>query len=184
MEIIDDFFDEVNIDTPATLDFEPVYDADGYEVGLVATNQKHYGKFAKVPMELFYEGRHLSLEAKWVYATLVSFKNNKTGKTFPSYEAIMKRSGITRRQTIADALKELEHFNWIIRRKKVGKSNSYFVGECPVERTTDAFALNFRPLRPTQAEAESWKASKRRQNDKWSEYVMPKEEVVNDATPF
>lgn len=173
MTSIDDLIEEVNIETDVSeikLGFRPVYDEDGFEVGMIAITQKHYGKFARVPMELFYEGRHLSPEAKWVYATLVSFKNNKTGKTFPSYESIMRRSGITRRQTISDALKELEHFGWITRRKKVGKSTSYSVGE-PEKPLDD---VKFKPLRPTEAEAAEWKVTKRRRNERWPEFISKK----------
>ncbi len=47
---------------------------------------KRFGKFVGIPQKLFHLGRYLTPEAKWIYATLCSFTNNKTEKTFPSYE--------------------------------------------------------------------------------------------------
>lgn len=161
-------------------DFERVYDAGGFLVGFVALNKKHYGKFAKLPMELFYEGRYLTQKAKWVYATLVSFKNNKTGATFPSYEKIMERSGINRKGDITDALNELERFGWIDRTRRFGQSNDYLV-ECPVVTLEDG--TTFRPIRPTPVEAENWKNSLRKKNEKYSEYV-PKKAVEISEIPF
>jgi hypothetical protein len=159
-------------------DFEEVKDEDGRVVGYALANRNHFGKFAKVPMELFYEGRYLSLKAKWVYATLVSFKNGKTGRTFPSYNAIMKRSGINRRQDIADALEELEHFNWITKTRHFSKANDYFVGGCPVTNLHDG--TKFRPLRPTKSEADIWKSRNRKRSTQFNEFILDRTSKVTE----
>lgn len=158
-------------------DFEEVKDENGEVVGFVAATSNHYGKFMKVPKELVYEGRCLSVKAKWVYATLVSFKNIKTGKTFPSYEAIMKRSGIRRKQDIADALAELEHFRWITRSRNFSKSNDYVVGGVPVRTLSDG--RKFTPLCPTPSQAKMWRERNSKRTSEFTDFILDR----NDGLP-
>lgn len=80
--------------------------------------------FVQVPFELFENGIYLSERAKVVYITLISFRNKKTSKTYPSYEKIMKRSGLNKDQ-VAAALNELEYFGWIERKKGFQSVNNY-----------------------------------------------------------
>ncbi len=82
------------------------------------------GKFVAIPLRLMTHGQYLTPEAKWLYATLRSFTNNKTDRTFPGYEKIIQRSGLNR-NSVAKALKELEHFHWIGKTKNFGKSSDY-----------------------------------------------------------
>ncbi len=82
------------------------------------------GSYTKIINRLFSQGRHLTPQAKWLYATLQSFWNEKTERIFPSYKSIEKRSGLTR-PAISKALKELEYFRWVIKRKHFSKSTDY-----------------------------------------------------------
>src|ERR1051326_4217935 len=82
------------------------------------------GNFTKVENYIFQEGRYLTPNAKLVYIVLCSFRNNKTGKTFPSYGKIMEKSGLGRNK-VADALYELERFYWITRKKVFIGGNHY-----------------------------------------------------------
>lgn len=68
--------------------------------------------FVMISHDLFERGRHLSASAKWLFVVLHMFKNHQTGKTFPSYELIMKKSGLSK-NGVANGLKELEHWNWL-----------------------------------------------------------------------
>src|SRR4051812_47136649 len=81
-------------------------------------------RFVKVPLEIFLGGRYLTVQAKWTYAALRSFTNNKTLLTFPGYDKLMERSGLSR-NAVSKALAELEEFHWITKKKKFGKSNGY-----------------------------------------------------------
>ncbi len=82
------------------------------------------GYFVRVPTFLFEDGEYLTPDAKLIYIVLLSFTNNKTGKTFPSYEKIMMRSRMGRNK-LAAALNELEHFLWITRKKVFIGGNHY-----------------------------------------------------------
>jgi hypothetical protein len=84
------------------------------------------GNFTKVDNYIFEEGRYLTPNAKLVYIVLLSFRNNKTGKTFPSYDKIMAKSGLSRNK-VAAALNELEYFLWISRKKVFIGGNHYYV---------------------------------------------------------
>lgn len=88
------------------------------------------GQFVGVPRYFMDNGKHLTLNAKWLYVTLLSFKNQKTKKTFPAYPAIMEQSGLSR-QAVAAALKELEHFHWITKKRNFSRASDYHL-TCPV----------------------------------------------------
>jgi DNA-binding transcriptional MocR family regulator len=90
--------------------------------------------FTKVPNNLFENGRYLSPAAKLVYVVLCNFRNNKTGKTFPSYEKIMMKSGMSRNK-VAAAVNELEQFYWITR-KKVFIGGNHYKLTSPIEKET------------------------------------------------
>lgn len=81
-------------------------------------------RFVKVPFHLLERGRFLTPKAKWIYVVVRSFQFNGSGTSFPSYPAIMERSGLSR-ASVARALAELEHFGWIGRDKKHGGSTTY-----------------------------------------------------------
>jgi hypothetical protein len=83
------------------------------------------GTFTRVENYIFEEGRYLTPAAKLVYVVLCSFRNNKTGKTFPSYKKIMAKSRLGKNK-VAAALNELEHFIWITRKKVFIGSNHYW----------------------------------------------------------
>lgn len=82
--------------------------------------------FTKADNRLFWQGRYLTTNAKWIHVTLQSFENSETGATFPSYDAIVARTNL-RREKIAEGLRELERFCWITKRKKFSKSTHYYV---------------------------------------------------------
>jgi len=88
--------------------------------------------FVKVPMFLFEQGKYLTDEAFRVYVALLSFQNQRTGKTFPSYPVIMERAGMGR-NAVADGLNELEAFYWIDRKRKYGQSNNYKLGRPSID---------------------------------------------------
>ena len=87
-------------------------------------NGRYQKNFVQVPFELFENGVYLSERAKVVYITLISFRNNKNSKTYPSYQKIMERSGLNKDQ-VAAALNELEYFGWIERKKGFQSVNNY-----------------------------------------------------------
>ena len=82
------------------------------------------GNFTKVENYLFEEGKYLTGDAKLVYVVLCSFRNNKSGRIYPSYEKIVDRSGICRNR-VAAALNELEAFRWMTRKKAFKGGNQY-----------------------------------------------------------
>lgn len=96
------------------------------------------GTHTRIPNVLFSRGRYLTPQAKWIYATLQSFWNYDSGQIFPSYPKIMERSGLTR-PAISKALKELEHFGWIIKQRRFSKSTDYDLvdPELSIESRTD-----------------------------------------------
>jgi hypothetical protein len=129
----------------------------------IEENRGISGKFTRVPNQMFDRGRYLTVKAKWVFATLCSFRNSKTGATFPSYPKIIERSGINRNDDISKALDELEEFGWLKRTHRFNESNWYDLS-MPVV------------MRPTKEEAKYWKQvhSRKRSADvdaeieKWS----------------
>lgn len=133
---------------------------------------------------MFKRGRFLTPEAKWIYATLRSFTNNDSDKTFPSYSKIEERSGLNR-MAISRALRELEHFHWIRKTKKFSKSTDYFLSYPTVQLPDGTLAPD--QTCPTKADAAAWnkflreerKAAKRR-----TEARKEREEGLDDEPPF
>jgi hypothetical protein len=117
-----------------------------------------FGQFVVVRMELFNQGRYLTPHAKWVYATLRSFTNNETDRTFPSYDKIEERSGLNR-PAISRALQELEHFYWIEKQKNFGRSTNYILRK-PILTHPDGRMLEDQTC-PTKSEAAKWKEAVR-----------------------
>jgi DNA-binding transcriptional regulator GbsR (MarR family) len=111
--------------------------------------------WTKLENRLFWQGRYLTANAKWIYATLRSFMNNDTGRTFPSYDAIVERSGLSRPK-VAEGLRELEYFNWIAKHKRFSKSTNYTVSY-PI-RFLDKSKGLLHPdqTSPTKEEAVAW----------------------------
>lgn len=145
------------------------------------------GTFTRVDNYLFEQGRYLTPEAKLVYVVLCSYRNNKTGKTFPSYEKIQERSGLGRNK-IAAALRELEYFYWISRNKAFTSSNHYYLSnpvdteykqpaECPTKEAAMKYAKEVR-------------ANKKRygknpfEEEQDSKYVEEEEYLDDDQIPF
>lgn len=63
-----------------------------------------------------------------VYFCLAKYANAKTQTCFPSYETIIKYTGIKNRNTIVEAIINLDYFKLIgVRRARNGKSNLYFL---------------------------------------------------------
>lgn len=88
---------------------------------LPITDEERMRKFVWGTDDLFARGRYLTTSAKWLYVVIRSFQNQPT---FPDYEAIMERGGMTR-ATIAKGLRELEHWGYIARARTYGKANVY-----------------------------------------------------------
>lgn len=111
---------------------------------------KRIGKFTGVTNLLFSLGVHLTPQAKWIYTTLSSFRNSGTGRTYPSYEKIMERSGMSR-NAVAKGLKELENFHWVTKQKNFGKSTNYNIsspvwvdGNCDLPIPTKEMASDWK----------------------------------------
>lgn len=106
--------------------------------------------FTMLPNPIFEKGKYLTVKAKWVYTSLMSFRNTITNETFPSVPTIGEKAGYGPTAT-HEALTELEFFGWISRtRRKTEKggntSNDY---EFRIPTT----------LSPTQAQAKQFKSS-------------------------
>jgi hypothetical protein len=77
----------------------------------------------------------LSGAACRVAVALLGFHNGITGRCDPSYETIAKAAGLARRQTVIDAVADLERAGWITRKRRgSGK---------PGRSHTNAFMLRF-----------------------------------------
>ncbi len=80
--------------------------------------------------------------------------NNDTKKMFPSYDAIMERSGLTRPK-VAAAQRELEQFYWITKRKRFSESTKYHLSyPTRLDKSQDILAPD--QTAPTKEEAASW----------------------------
>ena len=62
---------------------------------------------------------NMSAPGKALYPVIKSFANQKNGASFPSYETMMKFSGLSR-QSVSNALKELEKIGYV-NKTKIGK---------------------------------------------------------------
>lgn len=131
------------------------------------------GKFTRIPNALFERGSYLTVKAKLVYVALCSFRNNKTGATFPSYNKIKERSGLTRNEDITKAITELGQFGWLEKNRRFNKSNDYKL-VIPVE------------VRPTKEDAKCWKSttSRMRSDDFDKEIKNAKANSVSNAEQF
>lgn len=116
---------------------------------------KVVGGWTQLDNRLFWQGRYLTANAKWVYATLRSFKNNDTGKTFPSYDAIVERSGLSRPK-VAEGLRELEKFSWIAKSKRFSKSTNYNLSYPAVWQDKSQGVLTPDQTCPTKEQASTW----------------------------
>lgn len=138
--------------------------------------------FTMIDNRIFSQGRYLSIDAKWLYATLLSFRNTETQETFPGYAKITERSGL-KKQRIADALKELEQFHWISReRRGFNKSNSYAL-HYPVRWDVSSDgerSLSNDQTCPTYAEAEDWKNKTSRKRRGASPSYIPQSNSIGD----
>ena len=61
----------------------------------------------------------MTAPSKALYPVIKSFANQKNGASFPSYETMMKYSGLSR-QSVSNAIKELERLGYV-NKIKVGK---------------------------------------------------------------
>ncbi|MDT7807997.1 MAG: Helix-turn-helix domain [Acidobacteriota bacterium] len=144
------------------------------------------GTFTRVDNYIFKEGKFLTAEAKLVYVVLCSYRNNKTGKTCPSYDKIRDRSGLSRNK-VAAALNELEHFHWVSRKKVFKGGNHYHVSwpvdneyklpsTCPTEQAAKQYAQMIKDTKPRYGTS-PW------DSDAVEEYDDP-EELDDDQIPF
>lgn len=119
-------------------------------------------KFVMVSFDLLERGRFLTVAAKWLYVVLRSFRNEKTGATFPTYEKIMRRGGLSR-NAVAKGLAELEHFGWIERVKTEGKRTLSYKFSYPtlVNENNEEFGDQ---TFPTQKNASEWAKIHRRKS--------------------
>jgi hypothetical protein len=152
----------------------------------VLERQMASGNFTRVDNYIFEEGRYLTPAAKLVYVVLCSFRNNKTGKTFPSYDKIIAKSGLGRNK-VAAALNELEHFHWISRKKVFIGGNHYRVSWpvdneyrlpsiCPTKQAAKEYAQMVKDTKPHYGTS-PW------EKDDVDEYDEP-EELDDDQIPF
>lgn len=132
--------------------------------------------FTKVENKLFFRGRYLSQDARWVYVTLCHFRNGKTQLCNPNLDTLMERTDL-RREDLCNALSELEHFHWIGKKpKRFGGSTSYTIG-WPVVPEYDGgerVGLAADQTRPTKEEADRWQQwlkDKKPKKRKWSDIV-------------
>lgn len=139
--------------------------------------------FTKADNRLFWQGVHLTSDAKWVYLTLVSFRNSKTKATFPSYDKLMERSGLTRVR-VSRAIAELEHFHWIGKEKRFNESNRYDL-TYPERYVNNALGeqvgLADDQTCPTKVEAEQW--ANRRKRKRTALFLAPSD-IRMDEIPF
>ncbi|HEX9929506.1 MAG TPA: helix-turn-helix domain-containing protein [Pyrinomonadaceae bacterium] len=126
-------------------------------------------KFVKVSALLFNQGRYLTTQAKWVYATLRSFTNNETDLTFPSYNKIQERSNLNR-VAVANALEELEKFHWIKRENRFKQTNNYIMSP-PIRRNADGTEAEDQTC-PTKEEAAKWKNNLRNKRNPTGRKVL------------
>jgi hypothetical protein len=82
------------------------------------------GRFAMIPHPFIERAKELSLHARWLFVTLMYFRNTKSGLSFPSYKTIRELTGL-RRQMISSSIKELEKEGWLTRKKRYGNSTLY-----------------------------------------------------------
>jgi hypothetical protein len=115
--------------------------------------------FVRVLDELFKRGRYLTPSAKWLFVVLRSFANNQTGEIYPSYQAIMKKSGLTK-NAVAKGLSELEHFQWLFRQKAKGKGNNYIL-YYPSFKDAKSEEETGNQVYPTKEMAQEWARSRR-----------------------
>jgi DNA-binding HxlR family transcriptional regulator len=122
-------------------------------------------KFIKISTDLVTRGRYLTPSAKWLYVALRSFKNEKKGDTFPGYQKIMERSGLSR-NAIAKGLEELEQWGWIVRDKSQGKTNHYKFTYPALLNVTTRMETGDQTF-PTKEMASDWAKKRRdRKNNK------------------
>lgn len=144
------------------------------------------GYFTKVENYLFEEGKYLTPAAKLVYVVLRSFRNNKSGRTCPSYEKIMVRSGLSRNK-VADALHELEYFSWMSRKKVFIGGNHYdflypwnvnsrLPREWPTKQAAKEYAQMIKDTKPRYG-TNPW------ENEEVEEYDEP-DELDDSEIPF
>lgn len=122
--------------------------------------------YTMITKALFERGRHLTTSAKWLYATLADFKNQKTGLICPSYEAIIERSGLCK-GTIASAIQELEEFCWLKYKKNYSGNNRYTLlipPDAVFDEEDEVLEIIYEM--PTNEQAEVWSKSKKEKLEK------------------
>jgi len=88
------------------------------------------GRFAAIPHTFIEGSKHLSLHARWLFVALMYYRNNKTGKAFPTYDTLGRLTGMSKNM-ISKGIKELENeeqeWVWLDREKRFGSSTIYWV---------------------------------------------------------
>jgi Helix-turn-helix domain len=84
-----------------------------------------YGPYRPAPMYLYERGKYLPADAKLAYIVLISFMNDKLGLCDPSLKTLCERSSLSRVRLVA-ALNWLQHFGWIIKRRKGFSESNYY----------------------------------------------------------
>lgn len=102
------------------------------------TVRSTWGAFTIVPMELLESD--LSQSARLVFVALMSHVDHtrEEQRVYPSYEVIMKRSGISGRATISRAIDELEKRGWLHRTKRFSGSTIYTLTRPVVQNVNDS----------------------------------------------
>lgn len=103
-------------------------DERNYQDGLRVRDRRKNTR-AYIDNEFFDKGYARFLRRYFiVYACLAKFANAQTQTCFPSYERIMKETGIKSRNMLAEAITVLAYFGFIeIRPSKGRRSNRYYL---------------------------------------------------------
>jgi biotin operon repressor len=94
---------------------------------LMAENKNTFeqmGQFTKIPFDFIENAKSLSWHARWLYVTLMYYRNGKSGEAFPSYDKITELTRM-RREKISKSIEELERWGWIQKHRRYSNSNVY-----------------------------------------------------------
>lgn len=82
------------------------------------------GTFTPVSDNFIKEAKKMSFHARWLYVTLMFYRNTKSKIAFPSYTRITELTGM-RRDKISKSIKELVEAGWIVKKRRYSNSSCY-----------------------------------------------------------
>src|SRR5262245_50453591 len=83
-----------------------------------------WGTFTAVANAFIEQSLNLSVHAKWMFVLLRFHTNQKSECAWPSYDQLQALTGLSR-TTVSKAIRELEEYGWLERRKRFGASVVY-----------------------------------------------------------